>query len=285
MGTVRKPRVAVYGGDERNERLDWPRHLDIQIYPYKSPRSADRLREALSSGSIDHLVLLTGYIGHGHSSGLKDYGVNVINWNRSPGSLSRELGQLIPPTLQPVNPLLRPSKPEEVTGGGRGPLTNKLEVELTIPPKFEHVVTTPPRENETLGQALRRILTAENMSQAELCRLLERPQATVSSWMRDSSRPRDMGPLVDLWPELSKFDLEHEYKVPPTAKPAEDKVHDELIKLIRSVRMEEKVAQAPVADTILPHVLRWKQALERFRAAKDELEKAEMELLANIPGV
>lgn len=276
----RKFRVAIYGGDERTERLEWPDHLDVRVYPYKSPRSLERLRESASSGTLDHVVLLTSYMGHAAESAVRNMGgVSYTRWPRSPGELARQIGTMFRAPVEVVNPLLRPTKPDDPgTGGGRGPLPTKQEIELTAePPKFEHVVTPGPREDETLGQALRRILVAERMTQAELGRLLNRPQPTVSAWMRDTARPRDMGPLVDLWPELAKFDLEHEHKEPPTAKPTEDAVKRELLDLIRSVRVETQ--PVPVVSRLMDAHARWKLALKRFREAKAELEAAEQALL------
>lgn len=289
---TRKPRIAVYGGDDRNEQLEWPGHLDVQFYPYKSPRSVDRLKDAISSGSIDHLVVLTSYVGHGYTDALKAYGrdTNVIRWPKSPGQLSREIGKLVPPPMS-TNPLLRPSSPTDPgTGGGRGPLTPKVEAELTVP-RFEHVLvgsTSPP--DETLARALVRIIQAEGMTQTELAKMLGMPQSTLNNWIKGKSRPKDMGPLVDLWPELSRFDLEHEHVVAPTAAEAEIRAAEDLKELIRGVKTEvpkeRTVAVAPpMATPPGPTGARPNRTAEidatlaRWRRAKEEVETTERYLL------
>lgn len=287
---VKKQRVAIFGGDERTEHLDWPDHLDIRVFPYKSPRSADRLKESLSTGSIDQLVMLTSYMGHGYESGIRQYIGNtpVVRWPRSPGELCRQMAKMFPKP-EDRNPLLRPTKPDEITtGGGRGPLLNRTEVELTAPPQFEHVlVDDPPKPNETLGQALNRIIRAERMTQSELGRLLKKPQATVNTWFTGKAMPRDMGPLVDLWPELARFDVYHEHVVPPTAAESELRAAEDVKELIRSVKSEPTVARPiahpspPPRASLSPDVV---EAVLRWKKAKDELDDAESYLRALLRG-
>lgn len=284
---TRRPRVAIYGGDDRSERLDWPRHLDVQFYPYKSPRAADRLKESLSSGSVDHLVILTSYMGHGFESSVRSWAnnCNVIRWPQSPGQLSRKLGEMIPPTEQPVNPLLTPTRQDHPgTGGGRGPLMTKeaqmAESEKNIP-MFEHVVPVPPAENETLGQALQRILRAEGIGQSELGRLIHKDASTVNGWIKDRNTPRDMGPLVDLWPELARFDKERTYAVAPTAAEAEVKAADELKDLIRGIKAEPKATPVAVPQPDPGRLINPELAatMARWRKQKEDLETTERYLL------
>lgn len=267
---TRRPRVAVYGGDDRSQRLTWPSHLDIRFYPYRSPRSVDRLVESAQAGGLDHVIILTSFVGHGYSGQVEALkGVNVVRWPRSAGQLSREIGNLIPPVEPAVNPLLRPSKADDPYGGGRGP--DARVTEQPHVPMFEHVVTEAPRADETLGKALWRILRAERMTQVELCKMLGKPQPTVSAWMCDRARPRDMGPLVDLWPELARFDLEHEHRPPPNAAETEAKAKADL-DLVRSVKLEEPKAPQRQPD------LELEAAIERLRNAKREHEEAERAL-------
>src|SRR5690606_27804554 len=143
-------------------------------------------------------------------------------------------------------------------------------------PMFEHVVSPGPQPRETLGQALRRILAAERMSQADLGRLINRPQPTISAWKRDKAQPREMGQHDDLWLELAKFDVEHEPRptpvtrhvtTPPQPVP-EGTSKEELIELIRSVKVEE-----PKPGTALSLGLR--DAVGRWARAKDALAAAQ----------
>jgi DNA-binding transcriptional regulator YiaG len=296
---VRKPRVAVYGGDGRDENFEWPRHLDVQIYPSRSTRTVERLRESLSTGSIDHLVVLTGYVGHGHTAAVRNaaVGLNVINWTRSPGQLRKELGRLIPAPAEPFNPLLTPTSLNHPgTGGGRGLITTKeaimAEAEKTTVPMFEHVVAAPPKPDETLGQSLIRILRAEKMTQADLARLLSKDSTTVNGWIKDRGLPADMGPLVDLWPELARFDRGHRYKVAPTAAEAEirtaedtkDRIRKELVQGVQAKLKALPVPQ-PKVDVDVPKDPGrligpdLANAITRWRRAKEDLETTERYLL------
>src|SRR5690606_26328029 len=151
------------------------------------------------------------------------------------------------------------------------------------PPRFEHLVTVPPAPDESLGQALRRILRAEDMTQTDLGRLLGKSPATVSCWIRDTYKPKDMGPLIDLWPELSRFDGALAAPSAPLPEPKEPEPvaeKRELVDLVRSVKVDLDGHPPSPDEELRRRVDRWRRARLALEAAKKELEAAESELLA-----
>ncbi len=289
--SLKKPRVAIFGGDERVGRLEWPEHLDVRTYPYKSDQSQRQVVASAKSGSIDHLVLLTRYMGHGNYTPLRALDVPVIHWDRSPGALSREISTMIPEKPEAGwERLLRPTKPEENRGPGRGTLRIKVPTPsiIDVGPKqpsvdpievaralgaeiLPHVTIPPP---ETFGQALRRILAKERLTGADLGRMIGKSQPVVSAWTLDKSMPRDMKPLVDLWPELCRFD---KTRVPQARLPV--KIVEELpIEHLDAIASIPNVSVHADEDALTAAMDAWKEALSSFRKARDVLSFAEATL-------
>ena len=306
--TERRTRIAVYGGDDRAGDLDWPEHLDVQHYPYKSPNAVRRLQAAASSGSLDGIVLLTSYCGHGHSDGIRNLGVPLTYFPQSPRQLSKKIGDMFPPRESRPSPLTVPRRASDpYTGPGRGTPARISETPapvlygpkdrdgfIDLPPDFDPTpvlgdiddtmrtvlpgsprtsepmferesVETPARPDETFPDALRRLLVDADMSQSDLARMLGRPQPTVSSWMTGRARPADMGPLIDLWPELARFT--------PTKKGRP------------LVPRQPEQSPEPPPVTVIPTAQDYRGAFARWREARIRLEEARLELEAAEQGL
>lgn len=92
---VRGMNVAVVGGDERAERLSWPRHVEVDCYQssnFGGDGQLKRLKNALAAGRYDLVVLLTRWIGHSMTACVRNEArCRVVFWERGMGSLAKAL--------------------------------------------------------------------------------------------------------------------------------------------------------------------------------------------------
>lgn len=117
-------RVAVFGGDDRVKRAQWPEHIDVVAY---TAEEVSRLADSISSGRVGTVVVLTKWLGHAAWARLKGSGAQLVPWPRGIPELSRQLPALLdmpeppsmpepkptaPPPARPVLQLAAPPEPE-----------------------------------------------------------------------------------------------------------------------------------------------------------------------------
>lgn len=242
-----RTRVAVYGGDDRVSRLTWPDHLNVKHYSYKSPTEQRKLQESISAGKVKHLILLTGYMGHSAFDTLKNSGVNIIKFPRSPMQLSREIGDMIPRTPE-VHHLQAP--PQII-------VTMKDPVVETPAPPPSQVAEEPVQTGPvSVADAITRLLRKEGMTQKSFAQLIGVAQATVSSWSRNASLPTGdrLAKLIELIPELVHLEA-----------PTPGKNETVTVQVTRHVEDDE----------LLVAVHEWQAARTAVKVAKERLRLAE----------
>lgn len=92
----KRPRVAIFGGDGRAERVDWPSGYDLQFYP-GSTYSKDgwrRLRTSVQAGRIDHIITIVRFLGHSDDSNAKSLGLPMTRWPNGVSELAKRIEEL-----------------------------------------------------------------------------------------------------------------------------------------------------------------------------------------------
>lgn len=118
-GTSRRTEIAVYGGDSRIERLDWPKEYNLRFY-----RSAhdggrgerQRMIASIKQRKIDVVIMLAKWMGHSDFEDIRRVGRTycdkVITWTNGVSELCRQLRELVPVTQFAAVPDVKPEPPE-----------------------------------------------------------------------------------------------------------------------------------------------------------------------------
>lgn len=147
----RRPRVAVFGGDDRvTTSFQWPTTHDVRHYADagRGKSTKQRLEQSIRSGGIEHVILLDRWRGHTSDTIVKtckDYGIPYTPWDKGIGELIKALPKILPTAA--VVPTESPPKKNTAWMEQEVPAAPGLEVvqALKKEPPATSTPTTPPQ--------------------------------------------------------------------------------------------------------------------------------------------